>query len=114
LQLFRDTLAGYFATFDDNKRIGVQKRGWLYRNLRKGGSALMEYEQVKATCEGIMNLGWKDLGYDLKTLKGYAGTVVKDLAKNELMIDPDEHKIGYLTCTKVQPADIPWKQAVLK
>jgi hypothetical protein len=30
------------------------------------------------------------------------------MAKNELMIDPEAHGIGYLTCIGVQKEDVPF------
>ncbi|KAF2652351.1 hypothetical protein K491DRAFT_577216, partial [Lophiostoma macrostomum CBS 122681] len=105
VQLFRDTLANRFAALEKSKRLS----GTLVRQIKRAGDEYMDYEHVKELCRNILKSEWKDLAHDLKLIKGYAATIVSDLAKNELMIDPDEHGIGYLTCTKVRAQDIPWK-----
>ena len=55
---------------------------------------------------------WKDLGEDLKIMKQYAVSAVRELGDNDLMIDPDAHGVAYLTCVQVEKDDIPWKRVL--
>lgn len=105
--IFRDGVAARLHAIEKTRREAVQ-RGTLYRCILRGGDAYMEYEAVKDQCTEYVNSGWKDLGEDLKLVKRYAADIVEELGVNELMIDPDAHGIGYLTCAKVEPKDIPW------
>jgi hypothetical protein len=107
VQLFRDTVSRSLHTINKPRQRSIE-RGSIYRKIHKGGSAYMEYEDVHCTCQGIMQTSWRDLGEELKVLKEYASEIVRDVAENELMIDPEAHKIGYLTCAKIKPEDIPW------
>jgi hypothetical protein len=45
---------------------------------------------------------------DLMYLKGYAGTAVKQIYANRLMLDVSLHDVGYLTCVEVCENDMPW------
>ncbi|KAF2474117.1 uncharacterized protein BDR25DRAFT_385577, partial [Lindgomyces ingoldianus] len=107
VQMFRDALATQLLSMRTPKQMTL-RRGVVYRKLRKGGSEYMEIDEVRGVCRGIMQSDWKDLAEDLKILKEYAAAMVEDMAANELMIDPDAHGIGYLTCTKVKADDMPW------
>lgn len=109
VQVFRDAIAAGLHSVDKGNRKSL-RRGTLYRRVHKGGSAYMEYEDVRSRCLGILQSNWRDLGGDLKILKGYASALVAEVAENQLMIDPDAHGIGYLTCTKIGPEDIPWNR----
>lgn len=108
VQLFRDTVARCLHNIDKPKQRSIN-RGSIYRKIHKGGSAYLGFEEVQIICHGTMQTSWRDLGGELNILKEYASEIVRDLARNELMIDPEEHKIGYLTCTKIKPEDIPWQ-----
>lgn len=96
---------------DGMERYGEQKkllRGGFYRTISKGGNAYMSYEEYSALYFGWTTADWKDLGTDIKLLKTTTMDYVKGLARNELMVDPDEHQIRYLTCCKVTRQDMPW------
>jgi hypothetical protein len=107
VQVFRDALARHFHGLGNNTSKRVKSRGTFFRGLSKG--SYMDTEDVRNMCQEIITSGWKELSDDLKTLKQYAVDVVEELAENQLMIDPDMHGVGYLTCTKIEAKDIPWK-----
>ena len=106
VQVFRDALARQIYSMGNNSKK-AKNRGTFYRGIWK--ASYMETEEVRGTCQDIYKSKYKDLGDDLKQLKAYASGVVEELAENQLMIDPDAHKVGYLTCIKVEPQDIPWQ-----
>ncbi|KAF2868315.1 hypothetical protein BDV95DRAFT_500755 [Massariosphaeria phaeospora] len=108
VQVFHDHLTYALRTLAFDKKASL-KRGVLFRTIHKGVNAYMEYEYARDLCKKIMPLGFKrEFGQDLKNLKEHAALITRHLAKNELMIDPDQHDLGYLTCTKIEDADIIW------
>jgi len=107
VQVFRDALARHFHSLGNSISKKVKNRGTFFRGLYKG--SYMDAEDVRNMCQEIMNSSWKDLGDDLKALKTYAADTVEKLAENQLMVDPDAHGVGYLTCTKIEPKDFLWR-----
>jgi hypothetical protein len=108
VQTFRDILAREFNALDrlsDSKRS--MARGAMYRKLKS--VAYMPPEEMRRMMQQIMPGAVDSLEEDLGMLKEYASEIVADLAKNELMLPVEAHKIGYLTCTKVGREDIPWR-----
>ena len=69
----------------------------------------MEYEEVRRLVQRIMPSAMESVGEDLRILKEFASEIVQDLATNELSLDVEEHKVGWLTCVKVEQEDIPWR-----
>lgn len=72
----------------------------------------MEYEEMRRLMERVMPGAIESLSEDLALLKRSASEIVEDLAVNELMLDVEaktSSKVGYLTCTKVDVEDIPWR-----
>jgi hypothetical protein len=110
---FRDILAQEFTALDA-KRDATLHRGTMFRKLRKGGSAYMDYEQMRRLMERVMPSAVENLSEDLGILKGEASGYVKELARNELMLDvhAEGNEVGYLTCVKVGKEDIPWRAEV--
>ncbi|KAF2275201.1 uncharacterized protein EI97DRAFT_379662, partial [Westerdykella ornata] len=103
VQLFRDAIANGLRALER------KKRGTCYRKILAGGSAYLDYPEIRDSCRKIMLTEWDDLAEDLKSLKAYASHIVEKVGANELMIDPDTNGIGYLTCVKVSAEDIPWR-----
>jgi hypothetical protein len=106
VQVFRDQLAQRIHQLERSR--DSLSRGTLFRGLHKGTLPCLETEHVRTICQGTMHSDWHDLSDDLKRLKDYAGQLVAELAVNELMIDPDAHDVGYLTCAKIKNEDVPW------
>ncbi|PVI07589.1 hypothetical protein DM02DRAFT_700470 [Periconia macrospinosa] len=107
--VFRDYLAQQINELDlDYNRNAVLDRGIFFRNLAKGAFEPLDGERVRKVCHGFMRAEWKDFSDDLHKLKEYAAKAASDLAINQLMIDPDTHEVGYLTCVKVTNEDFPW------
>lgn len=93
----------------------------------------MAYEDVRATVVKVMPSAVDSLGEDLSKLKECASRIVEGLAKNELSLDVEglvgmeeslsvegveskelasagkKNQVGWLTCAKIERADIPWK-----
>ena len=69
----------------------------------------MVYEEVRRMVQRVMPSAVNTLDEDLTILKEYASDVVRDLARNELSLDVEEHRVGWLTCVKVESGDIPWR-----
>jgi hypothetical protein len=107
VQVFRDALARHFHSLGHSISKKAKNRGTFFRGLHKG--SYMDTEDVRGMCQEIMNSSWKDLSDDLKALKAYAADTVEMLAKNQLMIDPDTHEVGYLTCIRIESKDFLWR-----
>ncbi|KAF2639050.1 hypothetical protein P280DRAFT_403604 [Massarina eburnea CBS 473.64] len=108
VQIFRDQLAQRIYKLDrDSNGAGI-----FFRELHKRTLEALDIENVREMCQGTMHSDWKELNADLKDLKDYVGELVEDLARNELMIEPDAHGVGYLTCAKIDDKDIPWSATV--
>lgn len=107
VQLFRDTLANVLRQHDKSRP--TLKRGTLFRKITAGGSRYMVYEEVRRMVQRVMPSAVDTLDEDLRILKEYASEHVKDLAKNELSLDAEEHGVGWLTCVKIEREDIPWR-----
>ena len=108
VQTFRDILAREFNGLDrqsDSKR--AMARGAMYRKMKSG--AYMPPEEMRRLMQQVMPGAVDSLEEDLGMLKEYGSEIVADLAKNELMLPVEAHKIGYLTCSKVGREDIPWR-----
>jgi hypothetical protein len=106
VQIFRDQLAQRIDQLDRTR--DSLSRGTLFRGLHKGTLPYLETDHIRSICQGTMRSDWRDLADDLKCLKEYTGLLVKELAANELMIDPDTNDVGYLTCAKIEGEDVPW------
>jgi hypothetical protein len=107
VQVFRDEIAQHISKVDKHPEASVHL-GKLYRGISKGSFNWLSTEYVREMVMPTMKLEWKDLGEDMKKLRASAATAVERLADNQLMIDPDAHGVGYLTCVKVGDRDIPW------
>jgi hypothetical protein len=107
VQVFRDQLAQRIDELDRSKE-GALHHGTFFRRLGKGTLDLIETDRIRGICEGTMNSNWPDLNKDIKLLRNHARKEVGALAGNSLLIDPDDHGIGYLTCAEVKDEDIPW------
>lgn len=85
--------------------------GTLMRSIHRGGDSYLPYDkvlkEVKDSYE-YLGSGWDDLADDLRSLKQFAAKTVENLCRNNLMLDPDSHKIPYLTCVDVGLKDLPW------
>ncbi|KAK0662226.1 hypothetical protein DIS24_g1983 [Lasiodiplodia hormozganensis] len=127
VQIFRDWLAreldrierqttrgsqhsrGLVAYSDNASPPGI---GTLLRRIHRGGDAYLAYDKVlKDLKESHEYLGseWEDLAEDLRSLKKFASKAVESLCRNNLMLDPELHKIPYLTCVDVGMRDLPWQ-----
>lgn len=110
VQLFRDTVCQALWEMKKSNKASME-RGSMYRKLHKGGDVYLSFESARIKCLQIQPKGeWKEMGSDLTALKSYVSQVVAPLAQNRLMIDPDAHGVGYLTCVNVEAADIPWER----
>lgn len=104
----RDILAREFTALSDNKKASLH-RGSIFRKIRQGGSAYMDYEGMWRLMERVMTSAVESLSEDLGLLKEFAAGYMEELARNELCLDVGVFGIGYLTCTKVDREDIPWR-----
>ena len=48
------------------------------------------------------------LAENLQLLKRQASLIVKETARNETSLDVSEHKVGWLTCVKIEVEDVLW------
>jgi len=108
-------LRTWFATALDSyvdpvtQRIDPSRVGQLYRMLRRGGDAYLPLEEVVRRLRKYMpGCDWREAGEDLKMMKVYAAELVEDVCVNNLMLDVERHKIGWLTCVGVGVDDMPW------
>ena len=87
--------------------------------LRGGGCLLRKQEEQegeggkrRATGEKMKELGvgfeHRELAEDIEVLKEFAKDAVKDLCKNNLMLEVDRNKIWYLTCAEFKDMDMLW------
>ncbi|KAI8940800.1 hypothetical protein NX059_002063 [Plenodomus lindquistii] len=105
---FRDILARQFKKLQDSSSASL-KRGKVFRQIYKGGSAYMVYEEMERMMKRIMPSAVGNLSEDLALLKVYASEFVKELARNELMLDVEASGVGWLTCVRIEREDIPWR-----
>jgi hypothetical protein len=104
---FRSILAQEFTTLD-NKHKKPLLRGTMYRKIRKA-EGYMSYEEMRRMMEQVMPSAVSNLSEDLAMLKREASEYVKDLARNECLLDVEEQHVGWLTCVKVGKKDILWR-----
>ncbi|KAF2446118.1 hypothetical protein P171DRAFT_483488 [Karstenula rhodostoma CBS 690.94] len=107
VQVFRDEMAQHISAVGNHPSSSLHL-GRLYRGIARGDWKWMSTEYVRAMLEPTMKLGWKELGEDLRSLRAQAKGVVGRLARNGLMVEPDGHGVGYLTCVEVGEGDVPW------
>ena len=81
--------------------------GFLEHDVVLEGYA--QYETFRAMIEEVQPCVLEDVEEDLPLLKDMASKVVENLAKNNSLLDPEEDGIGWLTCTKVQTRETPWR-----
>jgi len=105
----------WFATALDSyldpvtQRIDPSRVGALYRMLRRRGDAYLPLEEVIGRLKKFMpRYEWRDAGEDLRMMKEYAAGLVEDVCVNNLMLDVERHRIGWLTCVGVGVVDMPW------
>lgn len=108
VQFFRNTLADELRRQDESSRAPM-KRGTLLRRIKAGGSSYMAYEGVRSIVMKVMPSAVDVLEEDMGLLKMYASRVMQDLTKNELSLDVEENRVGWLTCAKIESVDIPWR-----
>lgn len=127
VQIFRDWLAreldrierqttgssqhnrGLMAYSDNASPPGI---GTLLRGIHRGGEAYLAYDEVLKDLKeshGYLGSEWDDLAEDLRSLKKFASKAVENLCRNNLMLDPELHRIPYLTCVDVGMRDLPWR-----
>ncbi|KAL1642033.1 hypothetical protein SLS58_005621 [Diplodia intermedia] len=126
VQLFRDWLAVELDKIE--RRSTGNNKDWKYpastssnvspagigsllRRIQRGGEEYLAYDVVlkglKETHE-FLGSEWEDLAEDLRSLKKFASKVVGPLCRNNLMLDPELHRISYLICVDVGTRDLPW------
>ena len=105
---FRDILAHEFYRLGRGSKYSLN-RGRLFRKISKGGSECISFESMRRLMEKVMPSALDSLSEDLNMLKEHAKEYVKDLAKNELLLDVETNGVNYLTCTKITAKDIPWR-----
>ncbi|KAJ4367115.1 hypothetical protein N0V83_007645 [Neocucurbitaria cava] len=109
VQSYRDILARELHALESSKSAAL-KRGTMFRKIWRGGSAYMDYEEMRRLMEQIMPSAVENLSEDLALLKEFAGGIVDDLARNEAMVDVEACGVGWLTCVRVERgSDIPWR-----
>jgi hypothetical protein len=106
-QLFRDTITSVLRSHDPSKPS--LRRGSLFRKLKRGGSAYMAFEDVWKMVRRVMPSAVEELDENLGILKDKASEVVEALARNELSLDVEENKVGWLTCAEIRRDDILWR-----
>lgn len=119
VQIFREQITTALREFD--KTTPSLKRGNFFRKIRAGGSQYMAYEEVRDMLVRVMPSALDLLREDLADLKASASQIVEELARNELSLDVEDLAkseitragkkipVGWLTCAKVEKADIPWR-----
>jgi hypothetical protein len=107
VQMFRDTLARTFHGLDCDSNRSL-KRGTLYRRIRRGGTSYMPYEEMRRVIGRVMSSALECLEEDLDMLKRLASAIVREVARNELVLDVEESNVGYLTCVKIGKGNLPW------
>ena len=106
-QYFRDQVARHISKVEAHPQRTLHW-GTLYRGIFSGRLPWLETEMARETCGEVWKGQWRDLGEDMVRLREGAKRAVERLARNELMIEPDRYKVGYLTCVKVRDEDVPW------
>ncbi|KAI4642436.1 hypothetical protein J4E93_007584 [Alternaria ventricosa] len=87
---FRSILAQEFTNLHDDDK-GSLRRGTMYRKIWKG-EGYMPYENMRRMMEQVMPSAVQNLSEDLAILKREASAYVKDLAKNEALLDVEGQK----------------------
>ncbi|KAH4344935.1 hypothetical protein HBH98_130530 [Parastagonospora nodorum] len=105
---FRDQFARTFHALEADRQASL-KRGALFRKIRKGGEEYMALGEMRRLMARVMPSAVGGLEEDLGMLKECARGVVEDLARNELCLDVEGGRVGYLTCVKVGREDVPWR-----
>ncbi|KAH9860091.1 hypothetical protein IAQ61_011875 [Plenodomus lingam] len=110
--IFRDILARQFSALEQcQPGPAALKRGRIFRQLRQGGSACMAYEEMERLMLRVMSCAVPSLSEDLGLLKAFASECVRDLARNELMLNVEGNGVAYLACSRVERGDVPWRVA---
>jgi hypothetical protein len=114
VQMWRD-----WFTHQNAQVIGGEKYSGarMYRAMLKGGD---EYLPLPSVIEKLKVFRQKDLGKldkqeveeDLKLMKDFARSKVKDLCVSRSYSIVDEADIGYFTCTKVENDELPWAKKI--
>ncbi|GME46568.1 hypothetical protein BKCO1_460006 [Neofusicoccum parvum] len=98
-----------------SRSVSLLGIGTLMRRIHRGGDSYLPYDKVlKEVKEAheYLNSDWDDLADDLRSLKKFASRAVENICRNNLMLDPDTHKIPYLTCVDVGMKELPWAAGV--
>jgi hypothetical protein len=69
----------------------------------------MAFEDVWKMVRRVMPSAVEELDENLGILKDKASEVVEALARNELSLDVEENKVGWLTCAEIRRDDILWR-----
>ena len=104
VQIYRDWLAQHLNDLRETNNI---HDGTIYRLLGKGGEAYLPYKDLIAKLKEIDMGDWEH-DDDLQALKDFAKQAVRQLVKNNLMVDAESLGIQYLTCVEVDMDDYPW------
>ena len=110
VSVLREETAQWISSMEKGQDASLQV-GRFFRGIYKGTAKWFQNEYVKEACEKILSTKWEDLAEDLEMLRKIAKEVVQEVARNELMIDPETCGLGYLTCVKTVDEDIPWLAA---
>lgn len=89
------------------------KIGTMYRLMAKGRDAYLPSTKVFEQSVKFGGIGSalrdpKEVEDDMGIMKGFAKTMVKQLLINHSMLDVEQEGIEYLTCSKVERAELPW------
>jgi hypothetical protein len=112
VQLFRDWLACTLAEIrnEETGNLDPTRVGQIYRLLHASGDAYLPLWEVYEKLDALgIGFDHKEVADDLMLLKNYNKEVVRPLCKNNLMLDIEDHKIGYLTCIDISEDDMPWR-----
>lgn len=71
----------------------------------------MAYEEMERLMLRVMSCAVPSLSEDLGLLKAFASECVRDLARNELMLNVEGNGVAYLACSRVERGDVPWRVA---
>lgn len=82
--------------------------GKLFRGIHRQNLPWLDTWKAREYCLRVRSMICMDLDEDMVTLRNEAAKIVKPLVDNQLMIEPDTHGVGYLTCVKVQDSDVVW------
>lgn len=104
------------SSLREARLAGSQKRAVdavMYRKMAHGGDVYLPsadiIDMLKGEAKNPLEVGDQiEVKQDLEIMKQYAMKVVQPLVENESMLELEKEGIDYLTCTRVQGAELPW------